>query len=1212
MKKITLLLSFFLLFFLNSNLSFSQVTYTFSSIGGSGNNPNHNILNTNPSSVNLEIQNNMTIAGGDVYPNASGSGSHTFTIKGNAGTTGSFDVVDMTWATFSASSTLEGANTKIVFTKTNGTTVTWNTLKAPFTSNTSFKSSGHSVLAIFNSSSTVTNVTQIEITADFKGTESIENFEVVNITLSNITAAVSNTAPVIAGTSSGQTVSDTSTIAPFSSITTTDADGDNLTATITLDNNAKGILTGASSGSGPYTITSRSPAAMQTALRALTFNPTDNRSATSETTTFTVVINDGTDTDSDNGTTVISSAVAPTITSINATTINGTYKSGDNVVITATFSENVNVTGTPQITLETGTTDRTINYNGTGSGTNTLQFTYIVQSGDSTADLDYVATNSLTAGTSIQDAGGANATLVLPSPGAANSLGANKAIVIDGIVPTVTSVSATTADGSYKTGDNVVVTVTFSENVTVTGTPQITLETGTTDRTIDYNGTGSGTNTLQFNYTVQAGDTTADLDYVTVNSLTAGTSIQDAAGNNATLTLPSPGAANSLSANKAIVIDGIVPTLVSSNPTDNATNVAISSNIELTFSENISKGMGNIIIKKTSDDSTVENIDVTTAAVTISSNTATINPTSDLDLNTEYYVQIDNTAFKDVADNNYSGISDTTSLSFTTEVNQTNTYSGSGNWSASGNWSLVRLPIASDNVQINFGSTVIFDVANATVNDITISSGTLNMIAGNALTIDGNLTQNGTFNIDSNATANASLIVKGTATGNVNFLRYLTTNWHLISSPVVGKSINDLSGSVSTNGVNYAIAPYKNNTTRLLRWNYYTTAAGTNDIAAASTFVTAKGYTIKKNGFAGSIGFAGTLNTNDAGESITITDGGNDPGGNRWNLIGSPYTAALKGGNSTPANQTNTFLRVNIDAGNLDPMKAGVYLWNGSLPYDIKSVDDDFFIAPGQAFFVHAPDNGGTSANFTEAMQTHQTGNIFLKNAKSYPEIILRLSNDKSNVLTKIRYIEGKTTGLDIGSDVGTFTAESSNFNIFSHLLSNSEGADFAIQALPNNNYENMIIPIGIDAETENEITFSTTMNNFPEGLKVYLEDKKNNTFTRIDETNSDYKITLDKAQNGIGRFYLHTTSKALSIDKNETLKNISVYKLNNSTLRIAGLTKEKTELSVYNLLGKQVFNSSFTTNGIKDIALPNFTKGVYLVQLKTISGKISKKIVLE
>ena len=133
--------------------------------------------------------------------------------------------------------------------------------------------------------------------------------------------------------------------------------------------------------------------------------------------------------------------------------------------------------------------------------------------------MDYTLTTALVlAGGTIKDAALNAATLTLATPGAANSLGANKAIIIDTTAPTVTSVSSSTANGSYKAGDVIVVTVTFSEIVNVTGTPTITLETGATDQTVNYT-SGTGSTILVFNYTVQAGDTSADLDYTTTTAL---------------------------------------------------------------------------------------------------------------------------------------------------------------------------------------------------------------------------------------------------------------------------------------------------------------------------------------------------------------------------------------------------------------------------------------------------------------------------------------------------------------------------------------------------------------------------------------------------------------------------------------------------------------------------------------------------------------------
>jgi uncharacterized repeat protein (TIGR02059 family) len=179
----------------------------------------------------------------------------------------------------------------------------------------------------------------------------------------------------------------------------------------------------------------------------------------------------------------------------------------------------------------------------------------------------------------------------------------------DLIAPTVSSVSSTASNGSYKVGAAAIdIRVTFSETVTVTGTPQLTLETGVTDRAVNYS-SGSGSNVLVFNYTVQTGDTSSDLDYVATNSLALnGGTIRDAAGNNATLTLPSPGAANSLGANKAFVIDTTAPTLSAA-----ALNSA-GTQITLTYSEALSATTAATSAFAVSDSGTAVSVSSVTAS----------------------------------------------------------------------------------------------------------------------------------------------------------------------------------------------------------------------------------------------------------------------------------------------------------------------------------------------------------------------------------------------------------------------------------------------------------------------------------------------------------------------------------------------------------------------------------------------------------------------
>ena len=270
--------------------------------------------------------------------------------------------------------------------------------------------------------------------------------------------------------------------------------------------------------------------------------------------------------------------VAPTVTGVTSAKADGAYSTSTVIDLTVGFSESVAVTGTPTLTLETGATDRTASYL-SGSGSSTLTFRYTVQAGDASPDLDYTGTSALALnGGTIKDTAGNNAVLTLATPGAAGSLGANKALVIDTNGPTVTGVNATNADGAFTTGANIDVTVGFSEPVSVTGTPTLTLETGATDRAASYL-SGSGTSTLTFRYTVQAGDASSDLDYTgtTALALNSGT-IKDAAGNNASLTLASPSAAGSLGANKALVIDTAAPTSTITFPVHNATYDATSWN----------------------------------------------------------------------------------------------------------------------------------------------------------------------------------------------------------------------------------------------------------------------------------------------------------------------------------------------------------------------------------------------------------------------------------------------------------------------------------------------------------------------------------------------------------------------------------------------------------------------------------------------------------
>jgi methionine-rich copper-binding protein CopC len=110
-----------------------------------------------------------------------------------------------------------------------------------------------------------------------------------------------------------------------------------------------------------------------------------------------------------------------------------------------------------------------------------------------------------------------------------------------------------------------------------------------------------------------------------------------------------------------------LPTLVSSTPADNATDVAVDSNITLVFSEAVYR-YGNITIHNAATGATVETITIADNVPGSGTTTITVNPSGDFEAGTGYYINIDPTAFDDNSGNSYSGIADATTLNFTTST----------------------------------------------------------------------------------------------------------------------------------------------------------------------------------------------------------------------------------------------------------------------------------------------------------------------------------------------------------------------------------------------------------------------------------------------------------------------------------------------------------------------------------------------------------------
>ena len=516
----------------------------------------------------------------------------------------------------------------------------------------------------------------------------------------------------------------------------------------------------------------------------------------------------------------------------------------------------------------------------------------------------------------------------------------------------------------------------------------------------------------------------------------------------------------------------------------------------------------------------------------------------------------------------------------------TNTFMGTtdSDWDTASNWSFTRKP-ANENVIIGSGKTV-----NATGS---ISVANLTMESGAALTVATNLTNSGTITMNSGA----SLIAKNSTAFNLTYNRSLgTTNWYLISSTVTDESLQDMiSGHTFASGSssNIGIGDYVNSTPG---WTYATSST-------TGTLASGEGRSVKL-ATAGDISFSGAMPLSDA--SITIANGS----GNGFNLIGNPFPSYLPVNHTSPS-ASNNLLRANTGI----LAEETIWFWDqaqnqySQINQASAIVSGIRYIAPGQGFFVRSNGSGG-SFNFAESMQSHQSTDVFSRNPNNaYSHFKLKLENQSSNKTTDIIYIENATTGWDNGYDATLFGGASSSFSIYTHLVSDSQGQDLGIQSLSNTDFGS-VIPVGINANGGTEITISADIISLPDGLQVYLEDKTDNTFTLLDSS-SNYTTTLTSSINGIGRFYIHTSSETLDVETVH-FDNVSIYLSQKTNLRVVGIHNDIAKIIMYDVLGKRLFNTSFTGNGMNDIQLPNLNAGVYIIHLETPKGILNKKIIVE
>lgn len=499
----------------------------------------------------------------------------------------------------------------------------------------------------------------------------------------------------------------------------------------------------------------------------------------------------------------------------------------------------------------------------------------------------------------------------------------------------------------------------------------------------------------------------------------------------------------------------------------------------------------------------------------------------------------------------------------------------------------------------------------------------------------GELDNSGTITINSTSlTQNGSFIPTTiTNSGTVIYNRQLTpsNDLHLVSSPVSG-NISDNADKIT------GVKSYSelNNTWPL--------------ITGLTAVESGKGYNLDLNNTSdGKIAFTGTLVTSDITINATspyrytsVVDGtetveefalrefvqagdgshsgavtrslATNYGGGGFNLLGNPYTSAIKVSEFLAAHYNAT----EPEKSQLDPNYVAVYLYDAGTYFYIgnptgwpfgNGLTGVDYVQVGQGFFVLVM-NDTSTFTFSRDMQEHSPGTAMLKSAKAedrWPGLQLKVKYGEKENRTTIVFKEEMLAGLDPGYDVGHFSSDS-DVEIYTALVQDN-GINFARQALPVADCDKNFIPVGIDLKNGGSITFSADVELLG-NYKFWLEDRKSGTFTDLN-TNT-YTVTLPANNYGTGRFFIiASTNTPTGIEKPQAEDTGVRIWTSNGNVVIKGEVSDRAICTVYDLRGRRILETSLDDGEINTIALPSGIHGVYLVRVVDGAKVTTRKMVI-
>ena len=420
--------------------------------------------------------------------------------------------------------------------------------------------------------------------------------------------------------------------------------------------------------------------------------------------------------------------------------------------------------------------------------------------------------------------------------------------------------------------------------------------------------------------------------------------------------------------------------------------------------------------------------------------------------------------------------------------------------------------------------------------------------------------------------------------------------WRSISSPLTGVTIGDLADDIL---INYGTPSYSYSNV----WALTESNGGSSSIGAWAP-ISSSTQSMNDNGFSIylfddnvsadiTIDVQGTYTDGDyTTAALTRTGSIGDTSG--WHLLRNPW----------PSNYNHTGTITNLGSNTIYVTEGNTFRdWNGTTGTLSSGV-----IPPFHAFYAEISSNSNTLTLLDANRTTSSSANY----------------HDKNGL---INYVAVKATGENDNWDETRVYQDDKAENGFDNFDAkkrvNGEGAPtiytlvedkkVSINLIKNIPTKGISFPLMFSAYESGKYILSFTEDNLESDVEIVLEDLETKKMHKA--STGKYEFTYDKANGAKQRFVLHYKRKSgtsTSVTETANQENIFVSS-QNKEVHISFGNEGDYIISVYDLMGREMYNGTTKTNGgtTENINLEGVAAGYYIVNISSQNSKQTFKVFL-